>query len=144
MKVKIRGKVHDPAMFDALTIRQTIQLNGQLRELGADLTFDDLKDILEAQRTGDRKMSDLEGLVLFGVMVWATRCADGEHVTLSEACDIRMSEVSWVNDDGTDLSDDQVAEMGNPGKAPAQSPAGSAAAGGNRAERRAKKTTSSK
>ena len=138
MKLRIGSKDYDLEVMDRLTLAQTIILDHELRAYPFVTTLGQVKDLMKGGDDGD----DWSRLVVTAVTVWSARALAGERMPLLDALDFPVADMSWIGDDGKEITGSP--EVAVEGKAAARRPPASGQTG-NRAQRRAAgKTTTSK
>lgn len=87
-----------------LTFNQLLAFNRQLAvsNISRCRTMDDVLGLLAEVKTlkTDELMKHPEGCFLLGVLVWAARTVAGERVTLLDACDFKIGDLSFINEPG--------------------------------------------
>ncbi len=137
MKLRIGSKDYDLEVLDRLTLAQTIVLDHELRGYPFATTLGQVKDLMKGGDDGD----DWSRLVVTAVTVWSARALAGERMPLLDALDFPVADMSWIGDDGKEITG---SPEGVGGKAAARRPPASGQTG-NRAQRRAAvKTTTRK
>ena len=85
-----------------LTFNQLLAFNRQLAvsNISRCRTMDDVLGLLGEVKAlkPTELMAHPEGCFLLGVLVWAARTVAGERITLLDACDFRISDLSFVNE----------------------------------------------
>jgi len=110
MKIRISGSDYDPALLSKLSLFDLLELKKQ-----TGLTVDDLQDNLAAAGEGDDDggkslLASEAGLLSVGALIWLARRKAGERLTLEEACDFPLEELSFVEEPG----DVEAAAPGDP------------------------------
>ena len=88
----------------ALTFNQLMAFNRELATHDIS-TCKKLADVVELLKsipslTLDEVKDHPEGFFLLGVMVWAAKVASGERVSLLQACDFRLEDLSFLPEPG--------------------------------------------
>lgn len=101
MRFTLGGREYDVASVQDVTLRDTLVLEAQMRELGREMTWPDLTTmILKLSKIKDDKAraAHPDAMWSLAVTIWASRRAAGEDVTIAQAADFRMSDLQWVDE----------------------------------------------
>lgn len=97
-KVRIQGRVYDVESAQDLTLKDILTIESQFAQLGIPLAWSDLLELTEEFKTlsQDAVKSHPKAPIVIALMVYATRRAAGDEVTVSEAIDFPMSELEFI------------------------------------------------
>lgn len=101
MHIVIEGRVYRQAALDAVTITDIIAIEKELRDEGLGVqTWDEVLEI--GASFGVLSPSEAQAhprkWLLMAVLVWASRRADGEKLSLMAAADVPLAAVQFIAD----------------------------------------------
>lgn len=97
VRFKINGKTYDTATVDEISLRDVVLFNRQAADVGLDVKWADVERISnEMAELGDTDVPHPDALVMFAVTIWAARRVAGDDVTLSEALDVPMKDIEFL------------------------------------------------
>lgn len=101
MRFTLGGREYDVASVQDVTLRDTLVLEAQMRELGREMTWPDLTTMIVKLSTIEdpqARAAHPDAMWSLAVTIWASRRAAGEDVTVAQAADFRMSDLQWVDE----------------------------------------------
>lgn len=94
------GTTYNTASLDAISLKHLMLFNDQAEDMGMRRRWHDVERIAEEMDGMTSAEADRhpERLMMIGVTIWASRVIAGDPVTLEQAVDFPMSEITFIPD----------------------------------------------
>jgi hypothetical protein len=104
VKFKLGSKVYAVASLDLPTLSQILKFEAQSADVfGHPVTFAEIGQMsedLDKIKDEKAKLRSPDGMKVLAVTIWASRVAAGEDVTLGEAVDFSLNDLTFLSEAG--------------------------------------------